>query len=172
MNYFSGFCLCGEEALFADYLEATPYTVAGFSYGAIRAVEAVAATDRRVEKLQLLSPAWFVGQSEGYKRTQMLYFGKDPRGYRQRFYANVVFPSGIDLSPYASEGTAEELALLLNYSWDPALLRSIADRGTAIEIYLGAKDRIIDAVAAHDYFRQFGTSFLFRDYGHLLLGEY
>ena len=59
MKYFSGFSLCNEEELFSDFLEEGEFNVAGFSFGAQNALEYVLSTDKRVDKLQLLSPAFF-----------------------------------------------------------------------------------------------------------------
>lgn len=59
MRYFSGFCFQNEEALFEPYLIKSDFTVAGFSYGAIKAMEYAFTCKTRIDTLQLFSPAFF-----------------------------------------------------------------------------------------------------------------
>ncbi len=59
MIYFSGFGMTGEQELFVDYLDDREFVVAGFSYGAIEAFEYCLSATTRINKLQLLSPAFF-----------------------------------------------------------------------------------------------------------------
>ncbi|WP_457597214.1 pimelyl-ACP methyl ester esterase BioV [Hydrogenimonas sp.] len=174
MRFFSGFSFHDEAPLFGEMLEPyrnNPYVVAGFSYGAQRALEHVHGTDGRVERLLLLSPAWFCDKSDAFKKLQLRAFRKDPAGYLARFYAQAAYPAGIDLGPYKKMGSYEELDALLHYPWYAERLEAVAARGVKIEIYLGAEDRIVDAPAAHDFFKNFGESWLFKHYGHILQGE-
>ena len=59
MKYFNGFSLNGEKELFKEYLIDSEFSVAGFSYGAIEAFEYVYNGKDRVDRLILLSPAFF-----------------------------------------------------------------------------------------------------------------
>ena len=49
------------------------------------------------------------------------------------------------------------------------ILQKIIDRGTKIEVYLGAKDKIISVDIITSLFRKFATVYMLNDYGHLLL---
>jgi len=57
--YFNGFSLAKEENLFEDFLLGSEFCVAGFSYGAQKAFEYVYKSSERVDRLILLSPAFF-----------------------------------------------------------------------------------------------------------------
>nr|WP_275856258.1 hypothetical protein [Sulfurimonas sp. MAG313] len=59
MKFYSGFSLSNDEILFKDYLKYSDYTVAGFSYGAIKAFEMALTSKTRIDTLQLFSPAFF-----------------------------------------------------------------------------------------------------------------
>ncbi len=71
MRYFNGFCLNGEEVLFKDILIESNYVVAGFSYGAILAFEEAYRGDSRVDRLILISPAFFF---KNRKRDRVSFF--------------------------------------------------------------------------------------------------
>jgi pimeloyl-ACP methyl ester carboxylesterase len=174
MTFFSGFCLRNESALFKEFLgdvEASAYVVAGFSYGAQKALEYALESEARIDRLLLLSPAWFLDKSPAFVKLQMRAFAKERKRYLERFFENAIYPASIDLTPFKAEGSAEELEALLTYPWEREKLRAVAKRGVRIEIYLGAKDRIVDANRAHGFFREFGESWLFKPYGHFLQGD-
>ncbi len=171
MKFFSGFALKNEASLFSHLLkewENNPYVVAGFSYGAIEAFEYTLKNDRRIDRLILLSPAWFLDKDRAFVRTQLIYFKKDPQTYLDTFFQNAVQPANIDLNPYRGEGDAQALQKLLTYPWEKTTLQSLQKRGIKLQIFLGAKDRIIDATKAHDHFKNFGESWLFKAWGHFL----
>ncbi|MCF6201373.1 MAG: pimelyl-ACP methyl ester esterase BioV [Hydrogenimonas sp.] len=172
MRFFSGFSLEGEEVLFGEFLKSykkNPYIVAGFSYGAIKALEYVYRCEERVDRLLLLSPAYFVQKSEAFKKTQIIYFKKDPAKYLKSFFKNAAYPADSSLlDPFMKNGTLEELKELLEYEWPKDRLKSVAERGVKIEIYLGMKDRVVDAQEAHNFFKEYGQSYLFKPYGHIL----
>ena len=170
MNYFNGFSLRGEEDFFKELLVDSDVAVAGFSYGAQQATEYVAATNKRVDRLILLSPAYFSDKDRVFKRMQLRAFRSDPQGYVTRFLRNVTAPQRLDLRPYLSLGSYEALDALLHYEWDAQMLRDIASRGTQIEVFLGMKDRIVDAEAAAEFFLSTGVCIVYRikNAGHLL----
>jgi surfactin synthase thioesterase subunit len=103
--YFSGFCLENDKELFKEYLEVGTFNIAGFSYGAIRAFEYAlneVQNNKRVQKLQLFSPAFFQDQSKKYKRLQLMFFKKDEQAYKNNFIQNIAKPSDINLDKYLS----------------------------------------------------------------------
>ena len=167
-RYFSGFCFVDESELFGEYLESNDFTVSGFSYGAIKAFEEVLNSNQRVDKLQLFSPAFFQTFDDKFKRMQLMYFKKDADAYCKNFLQNVASPTNQDISKYFNLGTVQELEELLNYEWSEEKLQRLVDKGTIIEVYLGANDKIIDSLKAKEFFVNFATVYYIKEKGHLL----
>jgi hypothetical protein len=170
MHFYSGFCLRGESAFFAPWLNKSDYSVAGFSYGAIKALRHVLEAQTRIDTLQLFSPAYFCNKSDGFKRVQLKGYRADTSLYRSRFIESCFAPypaTGVDTY---DEGEAA-LEELLNYKWPRESLKAVTDRGTRIEVYLGEKDAVIDAEAAKDFFRAYATLFYIKNANHFLQGE-
>lgn len=168
VRYFNGFSLDGEEGFFEELLIQSDVAVAGFSYGAQQAFEYVYNTDKRVDRLILLSPAFFQTQRPSFTRTQLRYFQSGEEAYVNQFLSNVAYPSNIDLSVYLKTGTAQQLEALLTYTWDVQKVKEITDRGTIIEVFLGGQDKIIDADAAFEFFKDITTTYYIKGVGHLL----
>ena len=169
MNFFSGFCLGNEAELFADWLIESDYAVAGFSLGAIRALEFTLQSESRIDRLLLFSPAFFQTKPQRFVNLQLKAWDRDSAAYRENFFLNCAFPSDFNLMPYEAEGSREELEFLLRYRWDAAKLRQIRKRGTVIEVFLGEKDRIVDAEAAIAFFApEVDALYRFRHGGHIL----
>ena len=167
-KYFSGFCFDNESELFQEYIEINDFTISGFSYGAIKAFESVYNSQKRVDKLQLFSPAFFQIQDAKFKRTQLMYFKKDANAYCENFLKNVISPLNKDISKYFKLGTKEELEELLNYEWSEEKLQELVNRGTRIEVFIGGVDKIIDSQKAKDFFVNFATVYYIKEKGHLL----
>jgi len=170
MKYFNGFSLQGEEKLFDQYLIDSDYCISGFSYGAQQAFEYVYQSKERINRLILLSPAFFQTQKPSFIRTQLRYFEAGKEAYVKQFLANVTHPSSLDLSNYLKVGTKEELEALLTYTWDKKKIQEVLDKGTTIEVFLGKDDKIIDAQAAFDFFAPLTTTYFIKSVGHLLRG--
>ncbi len=168
MSFFSGFGFCHEEKLFENYLDKSEYCISGFSLGAIKAVEYTLGYKFRIDKLQLFSPAYFMDKSESFKRAQLHYFQKQPQEYIQTFMKNVVYPAKIDLSIYSCESDKKDLEKLLYYQWKEEDLQEIVTRGINIEVYIGAKDKIIDPQKARDFFLPYGSVYFIKEGGHCL----
>jgi len=166
--YFNGFCLKGEEALFADYLHVGDTTVVGFSYGAQKAFEYVYNRKERVDRLILLSPAFFQTEKRSFVRTQLRYFEAENDTYIKQFLNNVIIPSSINLEKYLSMGTKEELEALLTYIWDKSKIEEVSSRGTKIEVFIGDEDKIINASEALAFFKDNTTLYILKNSGHIL----
>lgn len=168
--YFSGFCLDGEKELFSEYIIENDYTISGFSYGAIQALEFAfnsAMMDIRIDLIQLFSPAFFNQKSDKYKRLQLIYFNKDQDKYCENFLENCGLKKEYK-DKFFKMGTAEELSELLNYKWDQNKLQMLIDNGTKIEVYLGENDKIIDSKQALDFFVNYSDLYYIKDKGHIL----
>ncbi len=170
MRFFSGFSLCHEAELFKNLLAEGDFVVAGFSKGAIEACEYVAQTQSRVDLLQLISPAYFMNKSDTFKDTQVDAYRKNPQIYLKRFLKNVAYPSKLDLQPWLCDEEPDTLAWLMHYRWEETLLERIVGRGVRIEVYLGAKDKIIDPEATRAFFQPYATMYTIKEGGHILDG--
>ena len=168
MHYFNGFSLLNEEELFKEYVVKSDLCVAGFSYGAQQAFEYVYNSKERIDRLILLSPAFFQTQKTSFARTQLRYFEAGQEAYVKQFLSNVAYPSNPDLYNYLDIGTKEELEALLTYVWDEKKIKEILDRGTVIEVFIGSKDRIIDSQVAFDFFELLVATYYIKEVGHLL----
>jgi len=169
MKYFNGFALQGEERFFESYLIKSDFCVAGFSYGAQLAFEYAYKTNKRIDRLLLLSPAFFQHHKSSFIRTQLRYFKSDQQAYTQQFLKNVAYPSSIDLKPYLNIGRYEELKSLLTYIWDKDKMMALQKRGVTIEVFIGGKDKIVDAQKSFEFFSKINTAYYFKEQGHLLI---
>jgi len=167
MRFYSGFSLTNDRHYFDRFLKESDYTVAGFSYGAIKAARYAAEADDRVDTLQLFSPAFFQTKKESFRRLQMGGYLKDPGEYLRLFLANCFAPCPSEAVEEA-EHCAEELKELLYYEWKPELMERIRSRGTRIEVYLGLEDRIIDVQGAREFFLPYATVTSMQSTNHFL----
>ena len=119
MKFYSGFSLSNDKQLFEPYLKDSDYTIAGFSFGAIKAFEEAQSTEIRVDTLQLFSPAFFQDKSEKFKRMQNMYFAKDKEAYLQNFLSSCFLPADIDANIVIEDGSAQDLEVLLSFVWMP-----------------------------------------------------
>jgi len=173
MKYFNGFSLIDEEttfkeSLFSDILTPNDYTVAGFSYGAQKAFEYAYTTQNRIDKLILISPAFFQTQKKSFIRAQLRYFEADKEAYVTQFLQNVASPSKFSLKDYVKVDTHDELESLLTYVWDTKKIQTLLSRGTSIEVFLGTEDKIIDSEDTLTFFSQNCTVYSMKNVGHLL----
>lgn len=172
MKYFNGFCLSNEEILFQEYLPQSEYCVAGFSYGAQKAFEYVYHSQERVDRLILLSPAFFQNHKKSFIKTQLRYFKADEEAYKKAFLENVVSPSNFLLDSHLCEGSYEALEDLLTYVWEAQKIQTLVDRGVNIEVFLGSEDKIVDAVKSQAFFSDLVPTYWLKDRGHILKGNH
>ncbi|WP_331775838.1 pimelyl-ACP methyl ester esterase BioV [Sulfurospirillum sp. 1612] len=168
MKYFSGFCFKGESKLFEDWLEVCDFCVAGFGMGAIDAFEYALQSETRIDKLQLFSPVFFQNRSEIFKKNQIERFLKNPDNYCSDFINRAQYPYHDDLSIYRKHSTKEVLKKALYYVWDQEQIKRLCERNTAIEVYLGGLDQILDTTAALEFFTPFADVYFMKNAGHLL----
>jgi len=167
VKYFNGFSLQNEETLFEDYLDTSDFTVAGFSYGAQKALEYVYNSTERIDKLILLSPAFFQTQKPSFVRVQLRYFESDKDAYVSQFLKNVTYPSSYNLKAYLNVGCVEALESLLTYTWEIKKINALLERGTTVEVFLGGNDKIVNTSEALNFFTNTGN-YILKDAGHLL----
>jgi len=168
MKYFSGFSLANEEQFFSDYLIDSDYAVAGFSYGAQKALEYAYGTKERIDRLILISPAFFQNHKKSFVKTQLRYFKLDEESYKKEFLKNVVYPSTINLDDYVASGSYDELEALLTYVWEEEKIKILLNRGVKIEVFMGERDKIVDAEKSFEFFSKLLPCYLLKGKGHLL----
>lgn len=168
MIYFNGFCFEGEERLFEAFTCKSEFCVSGFSYGAIKAIEYALHVKTRIDKIQLFSPAFFQDKDEKFKKLQKISFRKNKEKYIENFLQNVISPSQINLEEFLHVGTLVQLEELLEYEYKKEKLQILKDQGMTLEVFLGEKDKIIDALKVREFFLPFATVFFMKDAGHLL----
>ena len=173
MKYFSGFCLKNDKNLFKDYLEENEFIVAGFSYGAQKALEYALNTKKRVDKLQLISPAYFKVNPK-FIDINLKAFRKDKFVYIKNFLEKAginqwkmengkwkIDLKGIEIDYSCSE---EDLIKLFTFDWE-----KIKDlKNIKIEVFLGEYDKILALKKAEEFFKQFGTVYLIKKANHFL----
>lgn len=168
MIYFNGFCFEGEEILFEAFTCKSDFCVAGFSYGAIKAIKYALHVKTRIDKIQLFSPAFFQDKDEKFKKLQKISFRKNQEKYLENFLQNVSFPSQIKMQEFLHVGTFAQLEELLEYEYKEEELQALKDKRIALEVFLGEKDKIIDALKVREFFLPFATVYFMKDAGHLL----
>jgi len=170
MTFYSGFSLKNENEFFKDFIKDTEYTVCGFSYGAIKAFEHVEKqleNSKRVDTLQLFSPAFFQTKPSKFKRLQTMGYSKNKDKYLNEFTKACFAPYEIiDLEH--SDTSLDELEELLNYRWNQSRLENISDKGVDIEVYIGGRDIVIDVQKAREFFLNVATVTYIKDANHFL----
>ena len=170
MIFFSGFSLKNEENLFSDYIDGSEYSICGFSYGAISALHrCVDMIDKsqRVDKLVLLSPAFFQTKDEKFKRLQLMSYKKSTLQYIKDF-RRACFSPYPEKKLESVETDISELKELLEYEWSLKMLQKVVESGVVIEVYLGSKDAIIDVEGARELFLKVATLTYIKDANHFL----
>jgi len=170
MLFFSGFSLKNEEYLFREYIQSSEYSVAGFSYGCIYALNSVLekiAAGSRVDRLQLFSPAFFQTKDIKFKRLQLMSYKKNRDIYMHQFIESCFSPYEKKIVEH-KDTKLEELQELLEYEWSLETLKVVQESGVKIEVYLGGKDIIIDVEAARELFLQVSTVTYIKDANHFL----
>jgi pimeloyl-ACP methyl ester carboxylesterase len=169
MRFYSGFSLKNDRRFFDRFLKLSDYTVAGFSYGAIKAAHYAANADHRIDTLQLFSPAFFQTKKESFRRLQMGGYLKDPSEYLHLFWENCFAPCPVETVETDPDADAEQLRELLYFEWSAELMENIRAKGTRIEVYLGLEDRIIDVAGAREFFIPYATVTSMNGANHFLM---
>ncbi len=170
MKFYSGFCLKNEEYLFSEFIKKSEYTICGFSYGAIKALRATKealSEGKRVDTLQLFSPAFFQTKDEKFKRLQLMSYKKNKEIYLKQFISSCFAPFDSKIVEHTNS-TIDELRELLEYKWNLDDFKELLERDIAIEVYLGGEDKIIDANAAKELFLEVATVTYIKDANHFL----
>lgn len=170
MKFYSGFTFKNDENYFKEYINHSEYSVSGFSYGAIKAFKKVQeelALGNRVDRLILLSPAFFQTKSIKFKKLQLIGYKRDKASYIKQFLHSCFSPYD-EKKVRTKDTTIEELDELLSYEWILDNLKFVEDNGVKIEIYLGSEDKIIDVAGARELFLEVGTVTYIKGANHFL----
>lgn len=166
MQFFSGFCLSGEESLFDAFLPMEGAFVAGFSYGSISAVRYALEHDD-IKRVLLLSPAYYTHKDDEFKKTQLAAFEND----KELYALKLLKKSGLSAEEgtrYRHLGTKEQLDELLFFDWNKAGLESLINRSVQIEVFIGAADRVVEPLASKEFFEKFAKVYMFDNKNHVL----
>ncbi|MBU0721709.1 pimelyl-ACP methyl ester esterase BioV [bacterium] len=170
MKFYSGFSLKNEDSFFEEYINTSKYSACGFSYGAIKAYEYVKeslACGKRIDTLQLFSPAFFQTKSSKFKRLQTISYSKNEELYLRTFIASCFSPYAKKKVQYSTT-CVDELHELLHYEWNPLSLKELSDKGVKIEVYLGSEDKVIDVFGAKEFFLDTATVTFIKNANHFL----
>ncbi len=170
MQFYSGFSLKNEAYLFEEYIKKSQYTACGFSYGAIKAYEQTQkslACGKRVDTLQLFSPAFFQSKDEKFKRLQLMAYRKNEDVYLRQFINSCFSPHAKKIVQNCTT-ILEELEELLEYVWDLDSLQKLKNKGVIIEVYIGGEDKIIDVEAVREFFLNVATVTYIKNANHFL----
>ena len=170
MKFYSGFSLKNESHFFDELIKKSDYTVCGFSYGAIKALDYVKKElkeGKRVDTLQLFSPAFFQTKTKEFKRLQLMAYRRNEEVYLRQFI-NSCFSPHEKKDVEHSVTVIDELEELLNYEWSLSELQEVTDKGVKIEVYLGSEDKIIDVEGAREFFLQTATVTYIKNANHFL----
>jgi pimeloyl-ACP methyl ester carboxylesterase len=160
MKYFNGFCLKGEYELFSEYMEDNAFTVAGFSYGAQKALTYALKEHARTDKLQLFSPAYFK-YSEKIIELNLRAFKNDKRKYIENFLKK----AGLFNEKYLDYECGEsDLLNLFTFDWE--IIKEL--NNVKIEIFFGEFDKIIALKKAYEFFKNYGDVYLIKKANHFL----
>ncbi len=180
MKFFGGFGFKDEVQIFEGilrdlgYLEAlsNPYNVCGFSYGAQKAVDYAVDSlknGRRINRVILLSPAFFNDKSADFVAQQLQNFAKNRAIYMKAFYKNIGVCKGDEA--FLREVETIDLRILekcLRYTFRGADLEALSACGVEIVAILGGADKIINANVANEFFSKYGIVYLIKNANHLL----
>lgn len=168
MHYFSGFCFEEEEEIFSHLpLVQNTFSLTGFSYGAIKAFKHalhLVREGKRIQTLNLLSPAFFQTQNPAFIKMQLLGFRKNPQSYIDNFLALC----GNAGAKFFKQGSLEELEELLNFKWKEEELKELVDNGVQINVFLGGEDKIIPPLEAREFFLPYSIVYFYKDFNHCL----
>ena len=170
MQFHSGFSLKEEAHLFDEYILQSDFTLCGFSYGAIGALQACIESlksFKRIDTLQLFSPAFFQTKEEKFKRLQLRAYAADTEHYMRTFLRSAFAPYDAKVLHH-KESSFSELEELLGYVWLEDELAFIVSKGVKIEVYLGGKDAIIDVEGAREFFLHYATLTYIKNANHFL----
>ncbi len=166
--FYSGFSLKNEGSFFERYLENSEYTVAGFSYGAIKAAIHASEATKRIDTLQFFSPAFFQTKKESFKRLQMGAFLKSKDEYIDNFLRTCFVPYEVQEVELDEDASEAQLRELLYFQWTQELMDSIVSKGIRVEVFLGLEDRVIEIQGAREFFLRFATVTSIRTGNHFL----
>lgn len=156
MKFYSGFSLTEDRCFFDSLIQISDFTVAGFSYGAIKAAQYAVQSDERIDTLQLFSPAFFQTKKESFRRLQMAGYFKDTERYLENFLTSCFAP--LPKAPIIlGENSADGLQELLYFEWTSELMEALRSKGIRLEVYLGLQDQVIDVEGAREFFLPYAT---------------
>ena len=160
MKFFSGFCVNLDKDFFSEYIEYNEFVVAGFSYGAQKALDYVLNASHRVDKLQLLSPAFF-----DYNKKLIELNKKAFKENKELYIKNFLYKAGIkEIEKVKTDCFEEDLIKLFTFDWTK--IEKI--NNIKIEVFLGEFDKIIALKKAYKFFKNYADVYFIKKANHFL----
>jgi len=163
VKYFNGFCLYEEKKLFKEFLEEKEFVVAGFSYGAQKALCYTLNSKKKVDKLQLISPAFF-DYNQKIIDLNLKAFKKDKKLYIKNFLTKAGIDKCGDEEIRLTKCSEDDLYRLFTFDWE----KIKKTKNIKIEVFLGEYDRIIASKKAYEFFINYADVYLIKKANHFL----
>ena len=174
MRFFSGFGFKDDIMLFKDLLDKfgyktqNDYSICGFSKGTQKALNFTLNAKTRINRLILLSPAFFHDKDSAFKKLQITQFNKNKKLYMNAFYKNVGIEADSAFLREIDELDSTQLSECLYYEFKKESLSALQKKGVEIIVFVGEKDKIINAKATQEFFSEFGIVYFVKNANHLL----
>lgn len=172
LRFFGGFGFKDDVRLFKPLLNEFgyfgAYSVCGFSKGAQKALDFSLHYKMRINRLILLSPAFFNHKDSAFKAMQIRQFQKHKKIYMDKFYKNVGISEKSAFLRHIDEVSFMQLEECLNYHFSEEKLQTLQKNGIEIVVFLGENDKIIDSKIAYNFFRTYGIVYFIKNANHLL----
>ena len=172
MKFFSGFCVDIDKEFFRDYIEESEFVIAGFSYGAQKAIDYALNSKKRIDKIQLLSPAFF-DFNQKLIDLNLKSFKED----KNRYIKNFLTKAGINEWKMENDKwkinrkdikinkcCEEDLYKIFTFNWEK--IKELKD--IKIEVFLGEFDKIIALKKAYLFFKNYSNVYFIKNANHFL----
>ncbi len=172
MKFFSGFCICNEKDFFKEFVQESEFCIAGFSFGAQKAIDYALNSNKRIDKIQLLSPSFF-DYNKRIIDLNLKAFKKNKNEYIKSFLTK----AGIKKWKMENgkwkinEGevkinycTEQDLKKLFTFEWEK--IKKL--KNIKIEVFLGEYDKIVSVEKAYHFFKNYADIYLIKKANHFL----
>lgn len=174
----NGFFFQKELIFLKNFVHKGIYDISGFGFGAQKAYDEAflrISRGRRVNKLILLSPAFFgngkMNQSD--KILQIKAFEENKKIYTFNLLKlmgeeNNLMEKNPTSKDFVLKIKSSDLYSMFDYIWDKKKIETLSYRGVSTEIYLGGKDKTINALKISEFFAPHATIYLIKKANHFL----
>ena len=172
MRFFGGFGFNDDPGLFSETLDSLglsncgAYDVLGFSFGAQKALSFALDSPLRINRLILLSAAFFNDRDSHFAPAQLALFRRGKMGYMRQFLKKIGYAP--EMEDFLGKANERDLAELLAFRFSAEDLAALRARGVLVLAIFGAADKIINVAHAAAFFAPFGIVYTIKNANHLL----